>query len=392
MKYFATILALLCVSAFSAEAVRQPGVTAETKAYTVDRLPNISDMGEYGDGYVLVQHPQSKLFAVFDSVGNCQIEFAIPLNTSMRGIPKYNHGVIPAVVNQQGKNIHLILDTKGQMVAQLKDITSLGKNFTDGYVTAFKGIPVSSTRRRVELHYYDTKGNPVFPKLTQDVTGTYDNLKDMRPFCDGLSCFYDYKARKYGYFDKNGNIVIPAQFADASDFSEGLAAVTPDGNNWTYIDTTGKQAIGMTFSAARPGDFHDGFATVSKRPDSGSHLETCYINKAGEIVAGPVYHGNRFFKGYAWVENQGQEFSIDTEFKAVMKLPSTPGNLHYNPECEFIQSVDETYNPDGLQLLDSPGYVVGQFSECLAAFKKDNTVGYMNHLGFIIWTLNLSAF
>ncbi len=32
---------------------------------------------------------------------------------------------------------------------------------------------------------------------------------------------------KFGYMDENGKVVIPAKFNSASDFSEGMAAVSP---------------------------------------------------------------------------------------------------------------------------------------------------------------------
>ena len=45
---------------------------------------------------------------------------------------------------------------------------------------------------------------------------------------------------KYGYLDKNGNVVIPARYDRAYDFeSDGTANVRVKGNGWHYIDLNG---------------------------------------------------------------------------------------------------------------------------------------------------------
>ena len=46
-------------------------------------------------------------------------------------------------------------------------------------------------------------------------------------------------AKKYGFIDKNGKVVIELQFDNAGAFSEGLAEVEKDGK-WGFIDKRGK--------------------------------------------------------------------------------------------------------------------------------------------------------
>ena len=50
---------------------------------------------------------------------------------------------------------------------------------------------------------------------------------------------------KYGYMDRTGRVVIPPQFADAGNFSEGLAGVrlSEEEQKYGYIDTSGKMVI-----------------------------------------------------------------------------------------------------------------------------------------------------
>ncbi len=61
---------------------------------------------------------------------------------------------------------------------------------------------------------------------------------DALPFKEGLA---NVKIDKYwGYIDKTGQIVIPAQFEEAKPFKEGLAIVK-FGNEWGYIDKNGQK-------------------------------------------------------------------------------------------------------------------------------------------------------
>ncbi len=52
---------------------------------------------------------------------------------------------------------------------------------------------------------------------------------------------------RWGYIDLGGRLAIPMRFAAARPFSDGLAAVSPDGRRWVQIDAEGK--------VERKGDF-----------------------------------------------------------------------------------------------------------------------------------------
>ncbi len=81
------------------------------------------------------------------------------------------------------------------------------------------------------------------------------------------------KEYKWGYVDKEGRMVIPAQFDGAWDFHEGLAAVKIE---WArgYIDKTGATVIVPQYQYAGP--FEDGKALVQLDGRWG------YITKKGE--------------------------------------------------------------------------------------------------------------
>jgi hypothetical protein len=54
---------------------------------------------------------------------------------------------------------------------------------------------------------------------------------------------------KYGFMDADCDMVIPAQYAKAMQFSEGLAAVEI-GGKWGYIDERGSLVIPPKFAGA----------------------------------------------------------------------------------------------------------------------------------------------
>jgi len=80
----------------------------------------------------------------------------------------------------------------------------------------------------------------------------------------------------YGYRDMAGKVVIKPQFAEAGDFSLGLARVRPDAKGgWGYIDASGDMTIPAQYEGAS--DFVDGIAVVLSKgellyigPDGGS--------------------------------------------------------------------------------------------------------------------------
>ena len=98
---------------------------------------------------------------------------------------------------------------------------------------------------------------------------------------------------RWGYVDKNGTMVIKAQFSDAEDFSEGLAAARV-GVKWGYIDRTGKIVIAPQFDDAA--GFTDGLGRIAMGGKVGrlSFMESGekrgrvgYVDRAGKYVWEP---------------------------------------------------------------------------------------------------------
>ncbi|MGD1084133.1 MAG: WG repeat-containing protein [Verrucomicrobiota bacterium] len=122
------------------------------------------------------------------------------------------------------------------------------------------------------------------------------------------------KDGKVGFIDRTGKVVIPLKYMNMKPslrFSEGLAAVATANEGWTYIDETGKTAIKLGFRYADAGDFSEGLACVRAPGGFG------YIDKKGQEVIKPQYvQAFDFSEGYASVskENQRPVF-LDTSGK-----------------------------------------------------------------------------
>ncbi len=82
---------------------------------------------------------------------------------------------------------------------------------------------------------------------------------------------------QYGFACRTSEkLVIPAEYNDAHEFSEGLAAVKP-GHLWGFVDEVGSMRITPSF--ADVGDFHDGLVAVSDKTGRWG-----YINQTGTLV------------------------------------------------------------------------------------------------------------
>jgi hypothetical protein len=106
-------------------------------------------------------------------------------------------------------------------------------------------------------------------------------------FQEGLAAFT--RDGKYGFIDRTGKLVIPAQFNQQGDdifgfttssFHEGVAPVSQHGE-WGYIDRTGQWVIPPQFDQALP--FVEGIAAVQVKAGFG------FINHTGKWVIPPQF-------------------------------------------------------------------------------------------------------
>jgi hypothetical protein len=93
----------------------------------------------------------------------------------------------------------------------------------------------------------------------------------------------------YGYVDRTGTLVIPAEYEEAWAFSDGLAVVQKGGRHF-YIDKAGKTAVEPKEAFDYLTDFDGDLAVAGKADKYG------LIDKSGAVVLAPQYD---------WLESTG---------------------------------------------------------------------------------------
>ncbi len=125
-------------------------------------------------------------------------------------------------------------------------------NFNDGYAI----VKIDGEWRLIDRKVIIQEGETLPPESAPNFEIGYNPNYELH---DGLVRFVENE--KFGYKDQDGNVVIKAQYFEATDFSEGLACVKKGKSSaWGYIDTTGKMVIPASFKQAQP--FHEGLAAV----------------------------------------------------------------------------------------------------------------------------------
>ena len=156
---------------------------------------------------------------------------------------------------------------------------------------------------------------------------------DMGDFSEGLVSVENLE-EKWGYLDKNGKTIIPFIYEEAGDFSEGLAAVyqfsgymnTILGRTRTskcgYINKKGEVVIPFQFKeniSIGMCEFHDGLAVQGISNNNRFALVFGYIDKKGNWVIKPKFdEAEAFDKGIAEVVINDRYGYINTKGEQII--------------------------------------------------------------------------
>jgi hypothetical protein len=142
---------------------------------------------------------------------------------------------------------------------------------------------------------------------------------------------------KWGYMDRAGRIVIPLQFDSASDFFDGLAAVSLNGRSG-YINEAGAFTIPLQYESA--GAFKDQRAVVTVNGKCG------LIDLTGRFVADPQYSDIRpFSEGMAavWVGAKQKSFGSNAVLihGGYWGFIDRSGRVVIEPQFDWIESFSD---------------------------------------------------
>ena len=262
-------------------------------------------------------------------------------------IDKNGHFVIPpdfdrcydytdglATVEIEGK--YGFIDKNGHFVIRPKFESALG--FSEGIAAVFING---------KYGYIDKSATTVIPPTFEEANDFSDGLAYVRtntqkgyinhtgawelippshydcwaPFCDGLAVAgvcredemnsrgytTDWECTGEGYIDKTGAIVIPPQFREVDDFSEGLAHVQIETGEHVFIDVMGDVAVKFDFDyASYYPYFSEGLISVKIDGKYG------FADKTGRVIVEPQFEeAYRFSEGLAAARLKEQWGYID---------------------------------------------------------------------------------
>ena len=164
---------------------------------------------------------------------------------------------------------YIYINLKGEPVIQ---------DFDADVIEPSDNTYIVGVRKKCKYMVYDLNGN---------LLDTYDLL---RKNLSDDAIFAVKKGGKWGYIDGYGKVIIPLEYEEVGNFSEGLAAVRKDGK-WGYINLKNEVVIPIEFTNRGVGSFKNGVAEYYD--DRGIGL----INLKGEIIAEPKYNSIEYING-----------------------------------------------------------------------------------------------
>jgi len=182
----------------------------------------------------------------------------------------------------------------------------------------------------------------------------------------------------YGYINKAGETIIPFVYDFANDFSEGLAAISYNGE-YGFIDKYGMEVMPFNFYSA--GSFSDGLSIVKKYISSD---QPCFINKSGNKVTKNYNRIRPFSDGLAAVQiyYSGSWGYIDKTDKFI--IPSIyKGALSFSEGLASVR-IDDNWaviNTTGKIVIQPKKWVVGSFHEGKAPVYYNSKYGFINRKG-----------
>lgn len=135
------------------------------------------------------------------------------------------------------------------------------------------------------------------------------------PMENGLNLYPFEENGKFGYKNKQQEVIIEPYFNAAYPFHEGLASVCPpqyNTSNWGCINFWGRLVIPARYNG--PVIFSNGFAAVTDANTGSENFEHFYINKDGVNVFKKTFTmACDFSEGYARVLKKGWPDLIESQ-------------------------------------------------------------------------------
>lgn len=227
--------------------------------------------------------------------------------------------------------------------------------------------PIDPAIRIGKFGFIDTSGNLVIPAI-------YDDARD---FSEGLAAVNIggssdeegllIEGGKWGYIDKSGQTVIDFHFDYVREFAEGLAYTIINLQQSGFIDKTGK--LVMPFRAEIVNDFKKDYATYQNNYDYG------YIDKAGKRYPGPL----RISEGMKIITNSGMYGYADSLGNIIVNPTFDYGDLFTDGVARVRLGEKWGFiKKDGAYLCQPVYDFVYDYAEGMARVKIDGLIGFVD--------------
>ena len=261
-----------------------------------DNIPIVAELNDNNAGYI-----------------NTKNEWVIP--PTYQYAFAFRQGVARV---KKGRN-YMYINLKGEPVIQDFDNYVI-QNFDNYVIEPSDNTYIVGVRKECKYMVYDLNGN---------LLDTYDGFINN---WSGNAIFGVKKGGKWGYIDGYGKVIIPLEYEEVRNFSEGLAAVRKDGK-WGYINPKNEIVIPIEFTNKEVGSFKNGGAEYYT--DRGAGL----INLKGEIIAEPKYDSIEYVNGnIAIVSFNGYNYLYDfvkeKKLKRLRKVKIHKGFIAVEPRCD----------------------------------------------------------
>lgn len=285
MKRFAILActAALFSTLASAQAPAPLATPHFTDATKIIIIPEGSSLDNVSDGMVTLKSSEGKYAFFSMEKGKFLGDFVWSSNEGGSwGKAPYFSGACATSMVEAGPNAwtttdHFYILRKDGSAVQLdslfvKSITP----FSDG-VAAVKREKIVGLKKMTVYSFIDEDG-----ALILDDFAPADGSRELRVkgLSDGMRAVFDGETGLWGYVDESGKTVIKPKFANAGDFSDGVAIVTSSTSysaKFGIIDKTGKYILDEVleiYPNERLPKFHEGYAYI---PSSRK-----FIDKKGE--------------------------------------------------------------------------------------------------------------
>lgn len=244
--------------------------------------------------------------------------------------------------------------------------------------------------------FIDKQGNMVIP-AEFDYASSFRNGYSL-VFMGSMDSNGYPESGKYGFINLKGEYISSIQWDDAHDFSESGMAVVRKNNKCGVIDTSGKIVLEPTYDYIS--FFGEGYAYVFNgsldkynSPDKGTYG---FIDAAGKLISDMQWDGaDTFHEGFASVIKNGKTGCIDTAGKVVVKPQyDYIGDFSGGRALVFNGKLTDYGSPDDGQygFIDTAGKIISKiqwedaspFEKDLAAVKADGKWGFIDREGNIV--------